>query len=41
MIGLKAEPVLRDLGMGSDIIKTMHRPFTERWSGSWYRQLRD
>jgi type IV secretory pathway VirD2 relaxase len=30
MIGLKAEPVLRDLGMRGDIIKTMHRAFTER-----------
>jgi hypothetical protein len=29
-IGLKAEPVLRDLGMRGDIIKTMHRAFTER-----------
>jgi hypothetical protein len=27
MIGLKAEPVLRDLGMRGDIIKTMHRAF--------------
>jgi type IV secretory pathway VirD2 relaxase len=30
MIGLKAEPVLRDLGMRGDIIKTMHRAFTGR-----------
>jgi hypothetical protein len=30
MIGLKAEPVWRDLGMRGDIIKTMHRAFTER-----------
>jgi type IV secretory pathway VirD2 relaxase len=30
MIGLKAEPVLRDLGMRGDIIKTIHRAFTER-----------
>jgi hypothetical protein len=29
MIGLKAEPVLRDLGTRGDIIKTMHRDFTE------------
>ncbi len=30
MIGLKAEPVLRGLGMRRDIIKTMHRAFTRR-----------
>jgi hypothetical protein len=30
MIVLKAEPVLRDLGMRGDIIKTMHRAFTVR-----------
>ena len=30
MISLKAEPVLRDLGMRGDIIKTMHRAFTGR-----------
>jgi type IV secretory pathway VirD2 relaxase len=30
MIGLEAEPVLRDLGTRGDIIKTMHRAFTER-----------
>jgi hypothetical protein len=39
MIGLKAEPVLRDLGMRSDIIKTMNRAFTGQLS--WYRRLRD
>jgi type IV secretory pathway VirD2 relaxase len=41
MIGLKAEPVLRDLGMRGDIIKTMHRAFTGRGQDSWYRRLRD
>lgn len=30
MVGLEAERHLRDLGMRSDIIKTMHRAFTER-----------
>jgi type IV secretory pathway VirD2 relaxase len=30
MIGLEAERTLRDLGMRGDIIKTMHRAFTER-----------
>ncbi|MGY3478366.1 relaxase/mobilization nuclease domain-containing protein [Bradyrhizobium ottawaense] len=30
MIGLEAERSLRDLGMRGDIIKTMHRTFTER-----------
>jgi hypothetical protein len=30
MVGLEAEPTLRDLGMRGDIIKTMHRAFTER-----------
>jgi type IV secretory pathway VirD2 relaxase len=30
MIGLEAEPVLRDLGMRGDIIRTMHRAFTGR-----------
>ena len=30
MIGLEAEPVLRDLGTRGDIIKTMHRAFTGR-----------
>ncbi len=30
MVGLEAEQTLRDLGMRSDIIKTMHRAFTER-----------
>jgi type IV secretory pathway VirD2 relaxase len=30
MIGLDAERTLRDLGMRGDIIKTMHRAFTER-----------
>jgi type IV secretory pathway VirD2 relaxase len=30
MISLEAEPVLRDLGMRGDIIKTMHRAFTRR-----------
>jgi type IV secretory pathway VirD2 relaxase len=30
MIGLEAERHLRDLGMRGDIIKTMHRAFTER-----------
>ncbi|WP_050418918.1 relaxase/mobilization nuclease domain-containing protein [Bradyrhizobium tropiciagri] len=30
MIGLEAERGLRDLGMRGDIIKTMHRAFTER-----------
>jgi type IV secretory pathway VirD2 relaxase len=30
MVGLDAEPTLRDLGMCSDIIKAMHRAFTER-----------
>jgi type IV secretory pathway VirD2 relaxase len=30
MIGPEAEPVLRDLGMRGDIIKTMHRAFTGR-----------
>lgn len=30
MIGLEAERSLRDLGMRGDIIKTMHRAFTER-----------
>jgi type IV secretory pathway VirD2 relaxase len=30
MIGLKAEPVLRDLGMRGDLIKTMHWAFTGR-----------
>jgi type IV secretory pathway VirD2 relaxase len=30
MVGLEAERTLRDLGMRGDIIKTMHRVFTER-----------
>ena len=30
MVGLEAERSLRDLGMRGDIIKTMHRAFTER-----------
>jgi type IV secretory pathway VirD2 relaxase len=30
MVGLEAESNLRDLGMRGDIIKTMHRAFTER-----------
>jgi hypothetical protein len=30
MVGLEAEKTLRDLGMRGDIIKTMHRAFTER-----------
>lgn len=30
MVGLEAERKLRDLGMRGDIIKTMHRAFTER-----------
>lgn len=30
MVGLEAEKSLRDLGMRGDIIKTMHRAFTER-----------
>jgi type IV secretory pathway VirD2 relaxase len=30
MLGLDAERTLRDLGMRGDIIKTMHRAFTER-----------
>ncbi|MBG0810384.1 DUF3363 domain-containing protein [Methylosinus sp. H3A] len=30
VIGLEAEGTLRDLGMRGDIIKTMHRAFTER-----------
>jgi Protein of unknown function (DUF3363) len=30
MVGLDAERTLRDLGMRGDIIKTMHRAFTER-----------
>jgi type IV secretory pathway VirD2 relaxase len=30
MVGFEAEPTLRDLGMRGDIIKTMHRAFTER-----------
>ncbi|HDZ74502.1 MAG TPA: DUF3363 domain-containing protein [Aurantimonas coralicida] len=30
MVGLEAERSLRELGMRSDIIKTMHRAFTER-----------
>jgi type IV secretory pathway VirD2 relaxase len=30
MVGLEAERHLRDLGMRGDIIKTMHRAFTER-----------
>jgi type IV secretory pathway VirD2 relaxase len=30
MVGLEAERNLRDLGMRGDIIKTMHRAFTER-----------
>ncbi|MGY4287136.1 type IV secretory pathway VirD2 relaxase [Bradyrhizobium sp. LM2.7] len=30
MVGLEAERNLRDLGMRGDIIKTMHRTFTER-----------
>jgi len=30
MVGLEAEGHLRDLGMRGDIIKTMHRAFTER-----------
>ncbi|MHB8886157.1 MAG: relaxase/mobilization nuclease domain-containing protein [Methylovirgula sp.] len=30
MVGLEAERTLRDLGMRGDIIKTMHRTFTER-----------
>jgi type IV secretory pathway VirD2 relaxase len=29
-VGLEAERTLRDLGMQGDIIKTMHRAFTER-----------
>jgi type IV secretory pathway VirD2 relaxase len=29
-VGLEAERSLRDLGMRGDIIKTMHRAFTER-----------
>jgi hypothetical protein len=30
MVGLDAERTLRDLGMRGDIIRTMHRAFTER-----------
>jgi type IV secretory pathway VirD2 relaxase len=30
IVGLDAERALRDLGMRGDIIKTMHRAFTER-----------
>lgn len=30
MVGMEAEPHLRDLGMRGDVIKTMHRAFTER-----------
>ena len=30
MVGLEAERALRDLGLRGDIIKTMHRAFTER-----------
>jgi Protein of unknown function (DUF3363) len=30
MVGLDAEPTLRDLGMCGDITKAMHRAFTER-----------
>ena len=30
MVGFEAEQALRDLGMRGDIIKTMHRAFTER-----------
>jgi len=30
MVGLDAERSLRDLGLRGDIIKTMHRAFTER-----------
>ena len=30
MVGLEAERTLRDLGLRGDIIKTMHRAFTER-----------
>ncbi|MGY3076850.1 type IV secretory pathway VirD2 relaxase [Bradyrhizobium sp. LM6.10] len=30
MVGLEAEPCLRDLGMHGDIINTMHRAFTQR-----------
>jgi type IV secretory pathway VirD2 relaxase len=30
MVGLEAERSLRDLGMRGDIIKTMHRAFTEK-----------
>ncbi|WP_421951709.1 relaxase/mobilization nuclease domain-containing protein [Pelagibacterium sp.] len=30
MVGLEAEPRLRDLGMRGDVIKTMHRAFIER-----------
>ena len=29
MVGLEAERSLRDLGMRGDIIKTMHRAFTD------------
>jgi type IV secretory pathway VirD2 relaxase len=38
MISPEAEPVLRDLGVRGDIIKTMHRART--WSGSWHRRRR-
>jgi type IV secretory pathway VirD2 relaxase len=30
MVDLAIEPTLHDLGVRSDIIKTMHRAFTER-----------
>jgi type IV secretory pathway VirD2 relaxase len=30
MVGLDAERTLRDVGLRGDIIKTMHRAFTER-----------
>jgi type IV secretory pathway VirD2 relaxase len=33
VVGLDAERTLRDLGMQGDIIKTMHRAFTERGQG--------
>jgi hypothetical protein len=35
MIGPEAEPILRDLGMRGDIIKTMHRGLHWTRSGSW------
>ncbi|WOJ88345.1 DUF3363 domain-containing protein [Methylocapsa polymorpha] len=38
MVGLEAEPNLRDLGMRGDIIKTMHRAFTEK---GWNRGIGD